>query len=133
VNETFTQIIFPPLPKKEYPNSRMRYDINNNPMPPNPVELGTQEYFLQFYDDRIEFMCKCPECGTQYCYSTMKPDTDTDELIKNIKQLHSFYSQEFEYFCPDNATHDIRYERSKRKIQGWEEYEEDTWNLCSLR
>ena len=110
-----------------------RYDINNKPMDPDAGELGTQEYFFQFYVDKIEMYCKCPECGTQYCYSTMKEDTDTVMLAKTIKELHQFYYQEFEYFCPDRPTHDIKYAMTDRRVHEWEDDMEELWAKCSLR
>lgn len=114
---TFTEIVFPPLPKSK------QQDYSN---------LTNQEYWFQFRENAIDFMCKCPECGTVYCYSSMKPDTDTDALIKTISNLTSFYKQEWEYFCPDKSTHDIKYERQKG-YDVYDEYKEDAWDLCSLR
>jgi hypothetical protein len=139
-DEIFTQIVFPPLPRTIYntiPLANQRFDINNKPMKPdtpvNNIPVG-EPYWFQLYPDRSDFMCKCPICNLTYCYSSMKPDTDTGGTLKMVASLKTFYNQEFEWFCPDRPTHDIPQINDKRKgYDLFEEYADEYWSDCVLR
>jgi hypothetical protein len=139
-DEIFTQIIFPPLPRTIYnktPLATQRFDINNKPMKPeiptNDIPVGAP-YWFQFYPDRSDFMCRCPVCNLVYCYSSMKPDTDTGGLLKTVLALKTYYNQEFEWFCPDRNNHEIITFLDKRKgYNVYEEYAEEYWSDCVMR
>jgi len=139
-DEVFTQIIFPPLPKVIYnqtPLANQRFDINNKPM---KSEIPTynvppdKPYWFEFYPDRSDFMCKCPACNLVYCYSSMRPDTDPDALMKTVLALKSYYNQEFEWFCPNKKDHEVISFNDRRKAnEGYEEYSEEYWSEFMMR
>lgn len=135
VEETFTQIIFPQLPKQirvPLPNEQLRYDINNKPM--NVTNNSTETYWLSVYTDRTEVMCTCPLCGEIYCYSTLKPDVDSNDLMMNIRALPTFFAQEFEWFCPQRNNHiDALKEKRGGYDIAYEEYADENWAIYNMR
>jgi hypothetical protein len=64
----------------------------------------------------------------------MKPDTNTEETLKTVAALKSFYNQEFEWFCPERHTHDMPDIRTRRRgYDVYEEYAEENWANCVMR